>query len=58
MGVEPTLSAWEAGVLPMNYIREYWQYTTGPQKIQVWICAFFRPIFFRRRAMLSVPGAG
>ena len=21
MGVEPTLSAWEAGVLPMNYIR-------------------------------------
>ena len=22
MGVEPTLSAWEAGVLPMNYIRK------------------------------------
>ncbi len=22
MGVEPTLSAWEAGVLPINYIRE------------------------------------
>ena len=21
MGVEPTLSAWEAGVLPINYIR-------------------------------------
>lgn len=21
MGVEPTLSAWEANVLPMNYIR-------------------------------------
>ncbi len=24
MGVEPTLSAWEAGVLPMNYIRRVW----------------------------------
>ena len=24
MGVEPTLSAWEAGVLPMNYIRKVW----------------------------------
>ena len=24
MGVEPTLSAWEAGVLPMNYIRIYY----------------------------------
>ena len=23
MGVEPTLSAWEAEVLPINYIRSY-----------------------------------
>ena len=26
MGVEPTLPAWEAEVLPMNYIRVYMQY--------------------------------
>ena len=23
MGIEPTYPAWEAGVLPMNYIRDY-----------------------------------
>ena len=26
MGVEPTTSAWEANVLPINYIREPYQY--------------------------------
>ena len=34
MGVEPTLSAWEAGVLPMNYIRVYGEYNTSPEKVQ------------------------
>lgn len=34
MGVEPTLSAWEAGVLPMNYIRVYEDYSTRRQIIQ------------------------
>jgi hypothetical protein len=24
MGIEPTLSAWEAEVLPLNYTREVW----------------------------------
>ena len=24
MGIEPTYPAWEAGVLPMNYIRDYY----------------------------------
>ena len=28
MGVEPTLSAWEAGVLPMNYIRNNLMWNT------------------------------
>ena len=26
MGIEPTLPAWEAGVLPLNYIRDFWQW--------------------------------
>ena len=36
MGVEPTLSAWEAGVLPMNYIRKYQllYYSTHCRKFQ------------------------
>ena len=36
MGVEPTLSAWEAGVLPMNYIRnsQHRQYSICSEKIQ------------------------
>ncbi len=34
MGVEPTLPAWEAEVLPMNYIRVYVQYITPKGKIQ------------------------
>ena len=34
MGVEPTLPAWEAEVLPMNYIRVYVQYITPRGKIQ------------------------
>ncbi len=34
MGVEPTLPAWEAEVLPMNYIRAYVQYNTPEKKIQ------------------------
>ena len=34
MGVEPTLPAWEAEVLPMNYIRMCEYYTTGERKIQ------------------------
>ena len=29
MGVEPTLPAWEAEVLPMNYIRVRKQYNTS-----------------------------
>lgn len=27
MGVEPTCSAWEADILPMNYIRVYMKYS-------------------------------
>ncbi len=34
MGVEPTLSAWEAGVLPINYIRRQLKYNTLPEKFQ------------------------
>ena len=34
MGVEPTLPAWEAEVLPMNYIRVRKQYNTSKEKIQ------------------------
>ena len=34
MGVEPTLPAWEAEVLPMNYIRVYVKYITTIKKIQ------------------------
>ena len=34
MGVEPTLPAWEAEVLPMNYIRVWKKYTTAKEKIQ------------------------
>ena len=29
MGIEPTLSAWEAGVLPLNYTRKMAYSTTG-----------------------------
>ena len=35
MGVEPTLPAWEAEVLPMNYIRMYVQYSIRRLKIQL-----------------------
>ena len=35
MGVEPTLPAWEAEVLPMNYIRVYVQYIIPKKKIQL-----------------------
>lgn len=38
MGVEPTLPAWEAEVLPMNYIRVHVQYSIKPGKIQQEIC--------------------
>ena len=34
MGVEPTLPAWEAEVLPMNYIRVYEDYSTRRQRFQ------------------------
>ena len=44
MGVEPTLSAWEAGVLPMNYIRVYWEYNTGMQKVQGQNSRIFRAL--------------
>lgn len=39
MGVEPTLSAWEAGVLPINYIRNalgLLQYSIVCRKIQAY----------------------
>src|SRR5688572_13736902 len=26
MGIEPTLAAWEAAVLPLNYTRESWRF--------------------------------
>ena len=32
MGIEPTLPAWEAGVLPLNYTREAGQSKTLPIK--------------------------
>ena len=41
MGVEPTLSAWEAGVLPMNYIREWDDYSTDGKKNQSLFRRFF-----------------
>lgn len=28
MGIEPTLPAWKAGVLPLNYTRIYWMVGT------------------------------
>ena len=40
-GIEPPLSAWEAGVLPMNYIRVYGKYSTERKKNQ----SLFRRIF-------------
>ena len=43
MGVEPTLPAWEAEVLPMNYIRVYVQYSIKPWKIQQEICRCLPP---------------
>ena len=40
-GIEPPLSAWEAGVLPMNYIRVYGKYSTEPKKNQSPFRRFF-----------------
>ena len=34
-GIEPASSAWEADILPMNYICELLYYTTGFQKFQL-----------------------
>lgn len=48
MGVEPTLSAWEAEVLPINYIREHWQYNTAEKKIQYPETIFFHGSIFRQ----------
>ena len=43
MGVEPTTSAWEANVLPINYIRmQYNNYTT-----QEAVCQDLWLIFYR-----------
>ena len=50
MGVEPTLPAWEAEVLPMNYIRVWKQYITRTGKIQPLISA---PL--RRKAKCPLP---
>ena len=35
MGIEPTYPAWEAGVLPMNYIRKHYDYSTSDRELQV-----------------------
>lgn len=39
MGIEPTQPAWEAGVLPLNYICTNWErylvYSMGPKKSNV-----------------------
>lgn len=35
MGIEPTYPAWEAGVLPMNYIRKHCDYNTADSELQV-----------------------
>ena len=40
MGIEPTLSAWEADVLPMNYIRKCGHYSTVGRE--------FQSLFFRQ----------
>ena len=40
-GIEPPLSAWEAGVLPMNYIRVYGKYSTERKKNQSLFRRFF-----------------
>ena len=50
MGVEPTLSAWEAGVLPMNYIRDWGDYITDGKKNQ----SLFRRFFFERFVRCSL----
>jgi hypothetical protein len=49
MGIEPTLSAWEAEVLPLNYTRAAHAGTTGEGDSrayagnrQRWRCAFDR----------------
>ncbi len=34
MGIEPTLSAWEAEVLPLNYTRRIYNFTTVPVNTQ------------------------
>ena len=40
-GIEPPLSAWEAGVLPMNYIRVHGKYSTERKKNQSLFRRFF-----------------
>ena len=40
MGIEPTLPAWEAGILPLNYTRKRlfaWYYTTATWEKQVYL---------------------
>ena len=44
-GIEPPLSAWEAGVLPMNYIRMQEQYSTAGENNQSLFRRFFSPPF-------------
>ena len=58
MGIEPTLSAWEAGVLPMNYIRIFYDDTTKRGKFQEQIGDFLRLLFRPRRPMLFSAGSG
>ncbi len=53
MGVEPTLPAWEAEVLPMNYIRVYVDYSTRRQRFQQKNCRRVKQIL--RKASLTAP---
>ena len=44
-GIEPASSAWEADILPMNYICELVYYTINQKKIQLYFKKFFKKSF-------------
>ena len=50
MGIEPTYPAWEAGVLPMNYIRVQEYYSTSRKEMQEDFSLFCDPAPLLKRA--------
>ena len=50
MGIEPTQPAWEAGVLPLNYIctnlERYLVYSIGPEKSNTSVCKLAESLVF------------